>query len=96
MSAVVSLGDFKNKGTVTLLRELLGKAVRGQVAGIAFNVEFWDGTRKTGFTGVYKGDPAKALRVANRLNQQTDVQTGDDHADSSFDDPTGVVRRLRK
>lgn len=92
MSAVVSLGDFKNKGTVTLLRELLGRAVRGQVAGIAFNVEFKDGTRKTGFTGVFQADHTRALRVASRLGQQVDP-TADDDED---DEPAGVFQLFRK
>lgn len=87
MSAVVTLGDFKNKGTVMLLRELLGRALRGQVAGIAFSVEFRDGTQKTGFTGVCRSSQRTAANAATG---------GDEYADSSFDDPAGVVRRLRK
>lgn len=104
MSAVVRLGDFQNKGTVMLLRELLGKAVRGQVAGVALNVEFKDGTQKTGFTGKYQADPEEALRVANkisqRLNQIRDERQGgedeedDDGGDGNSD--SGNVRRLRR
>lgn len=91
MSAVVILGDFKRKGTVMLLRELLGRAIRGQVAGIAFNVEFKDGTRKTGFTGVFQADHTRALRVASRLGKQVDVTQDEDE-----DEPPGVVQLFRK
>lgn len=70
MAVVVQIGDFRGKETVAVLRELLVKASRGEVAALGFNVEFKDGTQKTGFTGRYRADPAEALRVANRMSQQ--------------------------
>lgn len=70
MSVVVQLGDYRGKETLTVLRELLVKASKGEVAAFGFNVEFNDGTQKTGFTGKYKVDPVEALRVANRMSQR--------------------------
>lgn len=70
MSVVVQLSDFRGKETVAVLRELLVKGSRGEIAAFGFNVEFKDGTQKTGFTGRYKVDPAEALRVANRMSQR--------------------------
>lgn len=96
MSAVISLGDFRNKGTVTLLRELLGRALRGQIAGLAFNVEFKDGTRKAGVTGKYQADQAAALRVAERLNQRAADASTDVGESGLPDDPTGVVVKLKR
>lgn len=68
MSVVVQLGDYRNKETLTLLRELLIKASDGEIVAFGFNVEFKDGTQKTGFSGKYKVDPVEALRVANRMS----------------------------
>lgn len=68
--AVVQLGDYRGKETMAVLRELLVKASRGEIAAFGFNVEFKDGTQRTGFTGKYKLDPAEALRVANKMSQR--------------------------
>lgn len=70
MAVVVQIGDFRGKETVAVLRELLVKASRGEVIAFGFNVEFKNGTQKTGFTGRYRTDPAEALRVAGRMSQQ--------------------------
>jgi hypothetical protein len=70
MSVVVRLGDYRNKGTLTILRELLGKAVRGEVSGFAFSVAFKDGSHKTGFTGKYQADPAEALEVTDDMSRR--------------------------
>jgi DNA polymerase III sliding clamp (beta) subunit (PCNA family) len=70
VAVVVHLGDFRGKETVAVLRELLVKASKGQIVALGFNVEFKDGTQKTGFTGKYKSDPAQALRVANKMSQR--------------------------
>ena len=68
MSVVVRLGDYKNKGTLMILRGLLFRALRGEVTGLAFNVEFKDGTRKTGFTGKYRADAAEARLAVSSMN----------------------------
>lgn len=68
--AVVQLGDYRGKETMAVLRELLVKASRGEIAALGFNVEFKDGSQRTGFTGKYKLDPAEALRVANKMSQR--------------------------
>lgn len=69
MSVVVSIGDFRRKETVAVLRELLVKAARGEVAGFAFEVEFRDGSHKSGFTGKYRSDAMDAAKAALRMSQ---------------------------
>jgi hypothetical protein len=70
VSVVVQLGNYRAKETITVLRELLVRASKGEIVALGFNVEFRDGTQKTGFTGKYQADPAQALRVANKMSQR--------------------------
>ena len=97
--SVVQLGDYRGKETVAVLRELLIRASRGQVAGFGFNVEFKDGTQKTGFTGKYKANPTEALRVANRMSQRLNDIQGPQQGTEDLDDDASLPptpRKLRK
>lgn len=102
MAKVVSIGDYKNRDSVAILRELYIRASRGEIDGLAYNVSFKDGRQKGGFTGRFKADPAEALKVANRisqyLNQVQDLQDAaaiggkDESSSGSHTSP----RRLRR
>lgn len=69
MSVVVSIGDFRKKETVAVLRELLVRASRGEVVAFAFEIEFRNGLHKSGFTGKFRADAAEAARAALRMSQ---------------------------
>lgn len=92
MSAVVRLGDYRNKETVAVLRELLVLASRGKIAALGFNVEFKDGSQKTGFTGKYQADPEQALRVANCMSQR--LNAIQDLRAARAESPAPTIRRL--
>jgi len=97
VAVVIQLGDYKGKETIAVLRELLVRASRGEVSAFGFSVEFKDGSQKTGFTGKYKVDPQKALKVANRMSQrlnaiklrQANAAGDEDETDSNSDRPLG-------
>lgn len=65
MAKVVTLSDYRKKETVTLLRELLVKASRGDIVGFAFNVQFKGGAQKAGTTGDPRG---VSLEVPTKSN----------------------------
>lgn len=70
MPVVVKFAEFQKRDTVAVLRELLVRASKGEVAAFAFNAEMCDGTEKMGFTGKYRADPAAALKTAGRMSQR--------------------------
>ena len=57
-----------------------------------------DGTRKAGLTGKFLADRAETRRLAGRTGRQQSegCEEDEDGADSAVEDPTGVVRKLRK
>lgn len=67
MAKVVQMRAFRSRDSAGELRELLLKAIKGDVGGLVFAVEFADGTQRLGFTGKFRADPAEATKMAHHL-----------------------------
>lgn len=61
MPVVVSLAGYKNRGTLTAVRELLVLAAKGQIAGLRFDALLKDGKRRRGVTGDFM--PSQAPEI---------------------------------
>lgn len=69
MSVLLQLGDYRNKESEALLRELFVLASRGRIRGFSFAIELVGGGEKIGFTGSHR-DPSEALKMATKLKQR--------------------------
>jgi hypothetical protein len=69
MSKVVHLHGFRNKDTVSVLREMLVKATRGEVSGLVFAAELTTGRQRVEFTGKFRSSPADAVKMAHHLGE---------------------------
>ncbi len=67
---VVNLGEYRNRGVISALEELLALARAGQVQGFAFIVKFGPNDHRGGATGDYKRHPEQALGATFRMGRQ--------------------------
>lgn len=75
---LVNLDEYRSRGVVNALRQLLEAAERGQIRGLAFVVKVAHGDNRAGLAGTYKRHPGAALRAAFKLEQHLS------HCDSEF------------
>lgn len=66
---LVNLDEYRSRGVVNALKQLLGAAERGQIRGLAFVVKVAHGDNRAGLAGSYKRNPEAALRAAFMLER---------------------------
>jgi hypothetical protein len=69
MPKVVRMSAFRSRDTAGELRELLVKAMKGEISGMTFCVEMNDGTQRVGFTGKFRSDKEGAAKMAHHLGE---------------------------
>lgn len=67
MPNVTHFEEFAARDTVAALEELLARATRGQIRGLAFAIKTGPLRHRLGLTGDYWKDPGEALKATARM-----------------------------
>lgn len=67
MFKLIKLAEYANRETISILKSLLARAMRGEVIGIALCFKTKAGEDLVVFSGAYKSRPADAANAAMRL-----------------------------
>lgn len=71
--AVIRITEYKNRDTISLLREALEMAIDGKVHGVCLAMKF-DGTHHgMALAGEYFDDPTDVLAVASRIDFEVNL-----------------------
>jgi hypothetical protein len=65
---LINLAEFANKETISILKSLLARAIKGEIVGIALCFRTKQGDENVVFSGTYKTHPAEAVNAAMRLS----------------------------
>jgi hypothetical protein len=76
----VKITEFQNRQTIHVLEDLLRRARKKQLNGIAFSVSFGKGHHGIGLTGDYTEDPLTAFAAIGSLYHSIDKHARDTHA----------------
>ena len=75
MGTVLRLAEYSNRETLTILRALTARALRGEVIGVALCFRSRPGVEHCVFTGPYKAHPSQAVNAAARMSlEMTQLQ----------------------
>jgi len=64
---VTKIENYQNRETIAALRDLLERAERGAVRGMAFTIKVRGNRHMVGFTGDYHANPHEMLGVITRM-----------------------------
>lgn len=71
--AVIRITEYKNRETVSLLREALEKAIKGEVLGVCLAMKYDQTNHGIALTGEYFDDPTDVLAIASRLDFEVNM-----------------------
>jgi len=79
--SVTTIDEYRSRDTIAALRDLLNRAERGQIRGLAFAIKVGARRHRLGFTGHYYEDPIETLgcvtRMEYKLNQLISARDGE-------------------
>jgi hypothetical protein len=81
--AVVRITEYKSRDVVTLLREALGMALKGQIRGVCLAMKFDDSHHGITLAGEYSDDPTDVLAVTSRIAFEVNLLVRERHGDES-------------
>lgn len=70
MAAVLKLVEYVSKDTISILKVLLGMALRGELRGLVVCYRTPNGMEQTVFTGAYKSNPGKAAAASLKMSMK--------------------------
>lgn len=68
--SVTSISQYRGREVTAVLRSLLARAERGELEGVALCALPTAGPEEIVFSDLYRRDPARAVRAANKLSWQ--------------------------
>jgi hypothetical protein len=71
--AVIRITEYKNRDTISLLREALELAVDGKVTGVCLAMKFDQTHHGVALAGEYFDDPTDVLAVVSRIDFEVNM-----------------------
>jgi hypothetical protein len=71
--AVIRITEYRNRDTVSLLRDALERAIKGEVQGVCLAMKLGPTSHGIALSGEYFDDPTDVLAVAARLTFEVNM-----------------------